>query len=175
MHVKQTLEDLKILLSDLEQGMPCEPSRHYDDRRTWSYGDVENNGVYYHPQLTHYAHQAFEQFFFKECGIHYADLSGKEAWNLQARQNHEPKIERMTFPVGVLHQVMLKPMYAGNVYQSWIDTVDLPDDRVGVRAHVFSEKHEWAAIVIWVRWARLLDPERKTVPIPEWFPKRRRQ
>jgi hypothetical protein len=60
--IELTIQDLPKLLAGL--AIERTPTQ-YDDIRRWSYGDVENNGVYYHPQLTNYAHQAFEQFFSK--------------------------------------------------------------------------------------------------------------
>src|ERR1044071_2209475 len=85
--------------------------------RRWSYGDVENNGVFYHPQLTHYAHQVFEQFFFRQTGIQYSDLSGRDERHLSARLGRTPPItNRITFPVLWLHQWMLQPMGAGDAF-----------------------------------------------------------
>jgi hypothetical protein len=146
----------------------------FDETREWSYGDVENNGVFYHPELTHYSHQVFEHFFFKETGIHYSDLSGRDERHLSARLGHTPPIvRRITFPVLWLHQWMTQPMGAGDAFHTWIDTVDLSVDRIAVRAHVFTEARERAALVIWVRAAKELDPE-KVIPIPEWFPRRKK-
>ena len=108
------------------------PGGEFDDVRRWSYGDVENNGVYYHPNLTHYAHQVFEEVFFREQGIHYADLSGRDQRHQEARQRHAPPItSRMTFPVEWLHQWMHLPMYAGDMIKTWIDTIQVADKRVG--------------------------------------------
>ena len=88
---------LDELVADMN---PAWKPREYDDTRTWSYGDVENNGVFYHPELTHYAHQAFEGFFFRERGLQYADLSGRDARHEQTRLAHTPPIRaRVTFPV----------------------------------------------------------------------------
>src|SRR5205085_2280372 len=129
------------------------PPNDPGDIRRWSYGDVENNGVYYHPQLTHYAHQVFEQFFFKKLGLQYADLSGRDSRHERARQDHDIP-HRITFPVGWLHQWMLSPMQAGDIFETWIDTVDLARDHIGVRAKVYDQSRELAAVVIWVRWAR---------------------
>jgi acyl-CoA thioesterase FadM len=175
MDIEGVVQDLRTLLADLDLSAKWTPSR-YDDVRRWSFGDVENNGVYYHPQLTHYAHQVFEQFFFDNTGgLHYADLSGRDPSHQVARQKHSPPIQhRMTFPVEWLHQWMLKPMRAGDVFQTWIDTHDLAGNRIGVRAHVYDAGGSVVAVVIWVRWARVLEPDPKTVEIPEWFPRRRR-
>ncbi|HEX4966302.1 MAG TPA: hypothetical protein VF173_36170 [Thermoanaerobaculia bacterium] len=138
--------------------------------RRWSYGDVENNGVYYHPQLTHYAHQAFEEFFYNQTGIHYTDLPRQTPASEKIRQAHSPPIVRMTFPVGWLHQWMLKPMHAGEEFKIWIDTVAVATNRIGVRAWIYNETNELAAVVIWLRWAKTLDGLETTVPIPAWFP-----
>jgi len=167
--IELTVQDLSKLLAGLATERT---SIEYDDIRRWSYGDVENNGVYYHPQLTHYAHQVFEQFFFKERGLQYADLSGRDSRHEEARLKHTPKIEdRITFPVAWLHQWMLKPMQAGDIFRTWIDTVDLAKDHIGVRALVYDERAKLAAVVIWVRWAVNL-PGRERTDIPEWFPRR---
>jgi len=138
--------------------------------RRWSYGDVENNQVYYHPQLTHYAHQAFEEFFFRRTGLHYADLSSTAPRSEEARRQHVPPIPRMTFPVGWLHQWMRKRMHAGDLFRVWIDTVDVAEDRIGVRAWVAAESSEIAAVVIWLRWARDLETD-QVIDIPAWFPR----
>ena len=174
MAIQDAIQDLNTLLADFNLAQQWKP-HHYDDVRTWSYGDVENNGVYYHPQLTHYAHQVFEQFFYEKCGLHYADLSGRDPRHQRARQNHSPSIQyRMTFPVQWLHQWMLKPMQSGDIYKTWIDTIDLSRRHIGVRAHVHNEANELAAVVIWVRKALRLEPKREPVVIPEWFPRRYR-
>jgi hypothetical protein len=169
--------DLERLLESVDETKTW--SGEFDDVRRWSYGDVENNGVYYHPNLTHYAHQIFEDVFFRERGILYTDLSGRDEQHLRARQIHEPPIEaRMTFPVQWLHQWMGKAMYAGDVIKTRIDAVSVADKRVGVRAWVYTEstespgRHELAALVIWLRWARILEPAARNVSIPEWFPRR---
>lgn len=146
------------------------PGGKFDDVRRWSYGDVENNGVYYHPNLSHYAHQVFEEVFFRERGIHYSDLSGRDQRHQEARQHHTPPITaRMTFPVEWLHQWMRLPMYAGDTIKTWIDTLQVADKRVGVRAWVYTEDDNLAAVVIWLRWAKVLEPIPETVKIPEWF------
>jgi hypothetical protein len=59
---------------------------------------------------------------------------------------------------------MLKPMQAGDIFRTWIDTVDLAKNHIGVREKL-------AAVVIWVRWAVKL-PNREPTDIPEWFPRR---
>ena len=142
----------------------------FDDIRRWSYGDVENNGVYYHPNLTHYAHQVFEEVFLLQKGLHYTDLSGREQRHREARQRHTPPIgARMTFPVEWLHQWMRLPMYAGDTTKTWIDTVRVAERQVGVRAWIYTEGHDLAALVVWLRWAKILEPSPRTVPIPEWF------
>lgn len=64
-------------------------------------------------------------------------------------------------------------MEAGDLFHTWIDTVDLSVERIAVRAHVFTENRERAALVIWVRAAKELEPEKRTVPIPDWFPRRK--
>jgi hypothetical protein len=64
-------------------------------------------------------------------------------------------------------------MRAGDIFQTWIDTVDL-GSRIGVRAHVYDDRDRLTALVIWVRWAKVLEPEPEIVAIPEWFPRRRR-
>ena len=146
------------------------PGGDFDDIRRWSYGDVENNGVYYHPNLTHYTHQVFEEVFFGQNGIHYTDLSGREDRHREARRGHSPPLEsRLTFPVEWLHQWMLLPMYAGDTIKTWIDTVRVAEKQVGVRAQVYNENEELAAVVVWVRWAKVLEPKPKTIAIPEWF------
>jgi len=141
----------------------------FDKVQRWSYGDVENNGVFYHPNLTHYAHQVFEEVFFKECGLFYSDLSGRDRRHEEARQSHKPPLERMTFPVQWLHQWMGERMHAGDEIRTWIDAIVVADKRVGVRAWVYDEDNELAALVIWLRWARILDPVAENVSIPEWF------
>ena len=147
----------------------------FDDVRRWSYGDVENNGVFYHPNLTHYAHQVFEKVFFRERGIHYADLSGRDEQHMKARKGHSPPIDRMTFPVQWLHQWMGEAMHANDLIKLWIDAVQVADKRVGVRAWVYNESDKLAAVVIWLRWARRLEPVEQTVIIPEWFLASRRR
>lgn len=138
MPIQDAVGDLRRLLTDFNLAKKWKP-RRYDDIRTWSHGDVENNGVYYHPQLTHYAHQVFEKFFYEKCGLHYTDLSGRDPRHEEARRSHSIK-RRMTFPVQWLHQWMLKPMHAGDLYKTWIDTVDLPNRSIGVRAHVYNSR-----------------------------------
>jgi len=66
---------------------------------------------------------------------------------------------------------MLLPMKAGDGYRIGVDTVDVAANRVGVRAWVVNSQLRLAAIVIWLRAAVLLDPERKSVDIPAWFPR----
>jgi acyl-CoA thioesterase FadM len=66
---------------------------------------------------------------------------------------------------------MLKPMQAGDIFRTWIDTVDLAKNHIGVRAHIYDEREKLAAVVIWVRWAVKL-PNREPTDIPEWFPRR---
>lgn len=146
-----------------------------DHVRRWSYGDVENNGVYYHPNLTHYAHQVFEEVFFRERGIHYTDLSGRDDQHKEARKRHNPPLERMTFPVQWLHQWMGKVMLANNIIKMWIDCVQVAEKRVGVRAWVYNEDNELAALVVWLRWAKLLESRKENVAIPEWFLEGRRR
>ena len=163
--------DLDRLLKDLDDHKIWSQG-DFDHKQRWSYGDVENNGIFYHPNLTHYAHQVFEEVFFKECGLLYVDLSGKEPNHEKARQSHEPPLERMTFPVQWLHQWMGKPMRAGEILKTWIDAVAVADKRVGVRAWVYDEDNELAALVIWLRWAVILDPEPHPIAIPAWFPLR---
>lgn len=161
--------DLFRLFDGLSRGH-TRSGRKVDDVRTWSYGDVENNGVYYHPNLTHYAHQVFEKVFFGQNKIHYTDLSGREDRHREARERHTPTLKsRMTFPVEWLHQWMLLPMYAGDTIKTLIDTVRVADKQVGVRAQVFNENDELAAVVVWLRWAKILEPKPKTIAIPEWF------
>lgn len=140
-----------------------------DDIRRWSYGDVENNGVYYHPNLTHYAHQVFEAVFFQQRGLHYTDLSGRDHGHQRARERHSPPIDRMTFPVEWLHQYMRLPMRAGDVVKTRIDTIGMSTRRAGVRAWIYTEDDHLAAAVLWVRAARILEPDPRTVDIPEWF------
>jgi acyl-CoA thioesterase FadM len=139
--------------------------------RRWSYGDVENNGVYYHPQLTHYAHQGFEEFFLKRVGFHYVDLSRTSNESHAVRLSHKPPLPRMTFPVEWLHQWMGLPMQAGERFRVTIDTVEIDAKRIAVRAWVYNEADLLAASVLWLRWAVELDPKRKTIPIPAWFPR----
>jgi len=177
--MQKHIKDFGALVSDFQSGDMSKPDK-YDSSRRWSYGDVENNGVFYHPQLTHYAHQVFEKFFYIQRNIHYADLSGREERHDIARKNHDPEIpHRMTFPVAWLHQWMRKPMAAGDPFHIWIDTIDLKNaidpkkDRIGVRAHIFNEEDKHAGFVIWVRSARLLDTK-VSAPIPDWFPRRNR-
>lgn len=133
----------------------------------WTYGDVENNGVYYHPTLTHYAHQTFEEFFAQRVGLDYVDLSRVSDGSDKRRQ--ELGIERMTFPVVWLHQYMCRPMHAGDEFTIGIDTVEINATRIGVRAYV-SNSAGIAAVVMWVRAAMLL-PDRTTIKIPDWFPR----
>jgi len=163
-------------LDDLKKGKTAwrgEP----DDIRRWSYGDVENNGVYYHPNLTHYAHQVFEAVFLETRGLHYTDLSGRDGRHQEARERHRPSIDcRMTFPVAWLHQYMRLPMRAGDILKTKIDTIGMKAGRrVGVRAWVYAENNDLAASVMWVRAARILEPVEKTVDIPEWFLFRRQR
>lgn len=139
-------------------------------RRTWSYGDVENNGIYYHPLLTHYAHQAFEEFFFTKTGLHYVDLSRQTERSKKARDNHVPRIPRMTFPVEWLYQWMVRPMEAGDSFCIGLDIVSLTRARIGVRAWVFDDADALVAVVIWLRAAVELEGGRRTVDFPSWFP-----
>lgn len=139
----------------------------FKQTRRWSYGDVENNGVYYHPNLTHYAHQVFEEFFAERVGLHYTNLSGTDCQSEETRKRRG--IERMTFPVEWLHQYMKYPMAAGDRFDIGIDTVKIDARRVGVRAFVFDSQNRIAAVVMWVRWALLL-PGRTPIDIPAWFP-----
>lgn len=64
---------------------------------------------------------------------------------------------------------MRLPMYAGDTIKTWIDTVPLAEKQVGVRAWVYTEADDLAALVVWLRWAKVLEPSPKTVPIPAWF------
>jgi hypothetical protein len=169
--MKEHIDNFGQLVADFQSGDMSKPDR-YDSSRRWSYGDVENNGVFYHPQLTNYAHQAFEEFFYAQRNIQYADLSGRDERHDKARRSHDPRIlDRMTFPVAWLHQWMRKPMAAGDLFHIWIDTIDLTPHRIGVRAHIFNEQDKHAGFVIWVRSARLLD-SKVAAPIPDWFPRR---
>ncbi|MEK6282965.1 MAG: hypothetical protein AABN95_21620 [Acidobacteriota bacterium] len=161
--------DLERLLEGVDEGRVW-AGGEFDDVRRWSYGDVENNGVYYHPNLTHYAHQVFEEVFWRERGITYADLSGRDDRHREARQRHDPPIDgRMTFPVQWLHQWMKEPMIAGDVIKMWVDAVAVADKRIGVRAWVYTESNKLAALVIWLRWCKVLEPVVQNVNIPEWF------
>lgn len=137
--------------------------------RRWSYGDVENNGIYYHPSLTHYAHQVFEEFFLTRVGMNYTDLSRDDNQSEQKRKARN--IERMAFPVEWLHQYMKIPMAVGDTYKIGIDTVGIDSRRIGVRAFVFDSHDKLAAIVIWIRCAVLLLQGRTVVNIPSWFPR----
>lgn len=144
------------------------PQRAFRLDRHWSYGDVENNGVFYHPNLTHYAHQAFEEWFLARTGMHYVDLSrDSERSNARRAARGYP---RMTFPVEWLHQFMQEPMEAGDQYTVLIEVVELDTRRVGVRAWILNASGATAALVMWVRWAVLL-PDRTSVDIPGWFPR----
>src|SRR5436190_14410223 len=105
-----------LLTQDIDKSRVYSGEEVQADRR-WSYGDVESNGIYYHPQLTHYAHQAFEQFFHEQTGLTYSDLSRQSSESDAARAMHDPPIPRMTFPVEWLHQWMLLPMKAGDGYR----------------------------------------------------------
>lgn len=158
------------LTADLDVSATSRPKKLLF-QRTWSYGDVENNGVYYHPQLTHYAHQAFEEFFATHVGLQYVDLSRDSPASQAARNQHAPSIPRMTFPVEWLYQWMLRPMVAGDRFEIGIDFKHVSTDRVGVRAWTFNASGDLAAVVIWLRAACELEPRRKTVPIPPWFPR----
>jgi acyl-CoA thioesterase FadM len=155
----------------LTQDLDTAGSRAPRDRpflRTWSYGDVENNGIYYHPQLTHYAHQAFEEFFFAKTGLHYVDLSRQTE---RSKNAHVPAIPRMTFPVEWLYQWMVRPMEAGDQFHIGLDVVNLTPDRVGIRAWVFDDPGRLVAVVIWLRAAVELEGGRRTVDFPSWFPR----
>ena len=166
--------DLDRLLTDFDDHKIWSEG-DFDHEQRWSYGDVENNGVFYHPNLTHYAHQVFEEVFFRERGIHYTDLSGRDDQHKEARERHDPPLERMTFPVGWLHQWMGKVMVANNIIKTWIDCVQVAEKRVGVRAWVYDEDNELAALVIWLRWAKILGPNQENVSIPTWFLRNRRR
>jgi len=135
--------------------------------RTWSYGDVESGGVYYHPNLTHYSHQFFEEFFRERVGLHYADLSRDSDESKRARL--VKGIPQMTFPVVWLYQYMKQPMEAGDSYTLLIDTVEIDKYRIAVRAWAISDANSVAAVVIWIRCAVLL-PGRSIIAIPDWFP-----
>src|SRR2546430_6574815 len=154
-----------LLTQDIDKSKVYSGEEVQADRR-WSYGDVENNGVYYHPQLTHYAHQAFEEFFYRRVGLHYVDLSRRDEKSQAARSAHSPPIPLMTFPVEWLHQWMHRAMHAGEQFRITIDTVDIDAERIGVRAWVYNEKGKVAAVVIWLRAAVELEPKRATVSIP---------
>jgi acyl-CoA thioesterase FadM len=159
-----------LLTNDIDKGKVYSGEEVHAERR-WSYGDVENNGVYYHPQLTHYAHQAFEEFFYRRVGLHYVDLSRRDEKSQAARSAHSPSIPLMTFPVEWLHQWMHRPMHAGETFRITIDTVDIDANRIGVRAWVYNEQDKIVAVVIWLRAAVELEPKRRTVSIPSWFPR----
>jgi acyl-CoA thioesterase FadM len=159
-----------LLTNDIDRSRVYSGEEIQVDQR-WSYGDVENNGIYYHPQLTHYAHQAFEEFFYRRVGLNYVDLSRRENESQTARSAHSPPIQRMTFPVEWLHQWMPRPMVAGEKFRITIDTVDIDANRIGVRAWVYNEQGKIGAVVIWLRWAVELEPTRKKVSIPSWFPR----
>lgn len=162
-------EDLYALLTGIDPaGLP---PVIFDDTHRWSYGDVENNGVYYHPQLTNYAHQTFEKVFFEATGLHYSDLSGRDPRHEDARRQHSIG-RRITFPVEWLHQWMRRPMRAGDLFHTYIDMVELGKNRIGVRALIYNEAKELAAVVIWLRRARVLEPAPEPVDIPSWFPRR---
>lgn len=57
--------------------------------------------------------------------------------------------------------------------KTWIDTVHVAEKRVGVRAWVYTEGDDLAAVVIWLRWAKVLEPVPQTISIPEWFFRKR--
>ena len=137
--------------------------------RRWSYGDVENNGVYYHPNLTHYAHQVFEEWFFERMGFDYVDLSRDDEKSEGKRSKQD--ISRMTFPVQWLHQFMNKPMSAGDEFTIGINIESINALRIGVRAFVFNSSDQMVAAVIWVRFAILL-PAKTLIDIPSWFPRK---
>jgi hypothetical protein len=103
MNMLDLLKVFDILTRDIDQHRKYSGDEVQAERR-WSYGDVENNGVYYHPQLTHYAHQAFEEFFYKRVGLHYVDLSRRTDDSQAVRSQHSPPIPLMTFPVEWLYQ-----------------------------------------------------------------------
>lgn len=133
----------------------------------WSYGDVENNGVFYHPNLTHYAHKAFEEFFHKRKGLHYVDLSRDSDKSAQKRA--ELPAKRMTFAVSDLYQHMSCKMEAGDTFQIGIQAEKVDAERIAVIAGVYDAKSIYVGAVIWIRWALLL-PSRRSIEIPEWFP-----
>lgn len=152
---------------DLRQ-LPATARDGFRRTRVWSYGDVENNGVYYHPNLTHYAHQVFEEFFWERVGLQYVDLSRESEDSDRLRRARD--IPRMTFSVQWLHQFMHKPMSAGDAYDIALDTVDVDVRSVAVRGWVTDKAQEVAAVVIWIRRAIYL-PSRKPLDIPQWFPR----
>jgi hypothetical protein len=162
-----TLQSFEKVTEDLRH--PPIRSSEVPFKRFWSYGDVENNEVYYHPQLTHYAHQFFEEVFHQKTGLHYVDLSRDADDSKQKR--HTKNVERMTLPVLWLHQFMLQPMRAGQEFETYITVMSLDYQKVAVRAWSYihtPDGRDLAAVVIWIRKALLL-PERKPIPIPEWF------
>lgn len=91
MKIQDRLKGLGRLLADFQADAEYKPVK-YDNRHRWSVGDVENNDIFYHPQLTHYAHLAFEHFCYSERGIQYSDLSGREERHKEAREKHSPGI-----------------------------------------------------------------------------------
>ncbi len=162
------MSDFEKLTADLTTLRRLDRSRFHVGRR-WSFGDVENNGIYYMPQLIHYAHQAFEELMIAKLGIAYVDLSRQTPESEAMRNAHEPPIPRMTFPIRWLHQVNYKPMYAGEPFWISFDAVPLDTRKIGVRAWTFDKNETLAAVVIWLRWAQELDTRVGVAEIPAWF------
>jgi len=136
-------------------------------QRTWFFGDVEGNGVFYHPHLVHYGHQVFEEYFRDRVGLHYADLSRESDESAKARKQLD--CSRMTLPVVWCHVHMRSPMYAGDSYEVAVDATKVDNHHVAVRAWVVSPESGLSAEVYWVRVAVLL-PSRSLIEIPAWFP-----
>lgn len=166
-------EEYEKVSKGIEPGIKFPEDIKFDEKRRWSYGDVENNGVFYHPKLTDYSHQAFETYFLIKTGLTYSDLSRDSYESMMKRKKFNKDLERMTFPIGAFYQFMFAPMKAGDEFGIWIDTINISPKILGLRAWTIStEDFKAKAVVAWLRWAKLLGENTSTIEIPEWFPKR---
>lgn len=162
------MDDFRRLTQDIHSLRSLDRSQWFW-QGDWAFGDVEANDIYYMPRLLDYAHQAFERLLYNATGVRYAYLSGTSRDAREARSKHQPPMPRMTLPAHWFHQVNYRPMYAGEQYFISFDAVPLNPKRIGIRAWVYNQEEELAAVLIWLRWVQLLGTRAGVGEIPDWL------
>ena len=158
-------------LDKVELDLPNAELLRTAEERQWSFGDVEANGVYYHPRFLHYAHQAFEIWFEKRFGLSYADLSRAEP-DARARRMEKLGNEAaspFTLAPGALYAELYSPMRASDRYRLWPTMQRIGERRVVVVVLLFGiSPLAPAGYVAWLRWARLVGKP-GTIAMPSAF------